>query len=82
MPRWVSSEPRVECTFLRVLLGLVRHLGGWVAPRIEGDAAIAARPGADLGLETAAVLGVFVDKDDRLAGAGLLDIEPTAAIRH
>jgi hypothetical protein len=60
---------------LRIAPTVARHIGGRIAPRVIGDAAVMARELAELRLEGAAIAGEFMDEDDRDAGAGLLVIE-------
>src|SRR5579862_524086 len=65
---------------LRILIPVLRHVGGRIAARVERDAAVAPREIAQLRLVAADVAGEFVDEDDRVAGAGFLVIEADAVV--
>ena len=65
----------VARAILRIVLAVFRHVGGRIAARIEGDAAIVFREMTNLLLVRAKVAGKFVNKNDRNAFAGFFVIE-------
>jgi hypothetical protein len=67
---------------LRIAFPIFRYVRGWIAARVEGDAAIAAREIAHLRLVTAIIAGEFVHEHDRVADAGLFVVEADAVISN
>ena len=65
----------VARAILRIFFLIFRDIGGRIAARVEGDAAVVLREVTDLLLPGAKVAGKFMDEDDRNAFAGLLVIE-------
>ncbi len=65
---------------LRVALDILGHVGGRIAARVVGDAAVAAREVAQLRLPAAVVAGELVHEHDRRAAAGLLVVELDAVV--
>ena len=65
---------------LRVALEVLGHVGGRIAARVVGDAAVAAREVAHLRLPAAVVAGELVHEDDRRAAAGLLVVQLDAVV--
>src|SRR3954468_14596322 len=63
---------------LGVAPAVVRHVGGWKAARVIGDAAEVAREKAKLRLPAAVVAGKLVDEEHGRAAARFLVIEPGA----
>src|SRR5262249_39803269 len=59
--------------------GFGRHVRGRIAASVVGDAVIGTREETHLRLPFAVVGAVFMDEDDRMAGARLLDEELYAA---
>src|SRR4029079_18537032 len=60
---------------LRIFFLVFRDVGGRIAARVEGDAAIVLREMTDLLLPRAAIAGKFVHKDNRNPFAGFFVIE-------
>jgi hypothetical protein len=61
--------------------GIVGHVGGRIAARVIGDAAVAAGEMPHLRLPAAVIAGELVREDHRGAGPGLLVIEADRVIR-
>ena len=60
---------------LRVALALLRHIGGWIAARIEGHATVILRKMTNLLFIRAVVAGKFMNKNDWDAFSGFFVIE-------
>src|SRR5262249_18992627 len=71
----------VARAFLRVLFGILRHVGGRIAACIECDAAVSWAKMPYLRLPRQAVAGKFVDEDNRNARSGFLEKELYAIVR-
>src|SRR5271167_1065128 len=56
----------------RVILG---NVGGRIAASVEGYASVIAREPADLRLPLPVVRTELMDKDERMAGSGLFEVE-------
>jgi hypothetical protein len=65
---------------LRVSGDFLRHVGGRIAPCIEGDAAVTLAEVAHLRLPAAVVARELVHEDHGASGAGLLVVQPHAVI--
>src|SRR3954466_2596057 len=71
----------VARTRLRILLRIVGHVGGWIAARAEGDAAVEAREEPHLRLPAAVIAGVLVDEDERRPLAAFLVVKADGVVR-
>src|SRR5689334_6660020 len=69
-------------TVLRVGRRVLRHVGGRIAPGIEGDAAITLPEVPHLRLPAPEVAGEFMDEDHRRAGPRFFDIQPDSVLRR
>src|SRR5258708_31945005 len=68
----IRRPPRSTLFPYTTLFRSLRHIGGRIAARIDGDAPIVTRGIAHLRLPRAIVAGELMDEDDRNAFAGLL----------